>query len=888
MLTFLRAIWYRMSSRVRRHSLESDFADELQAHREFLEEEGVRNGLSADEARRQAALRLGNVTTIAEATRDAWSLGWLDALTRDARYAARFLRRSPVFTSVAVISLALGIGANAAVFSVVDRLLLRPPAHVVDAGNVYAVNVKRISNPDRPRPFYNAVTFPEIFALKESATSFSAVVPYMPPARRRLGRGPDAPRIKDSMVGMEFFRVLGVRPVLGRFFTEDDARPDTPEHPAVISQAFWERQFAGAQSAIGSRLLVSGVELTIIGVAPAGFTGVEMDAADVWSLLESVAPIRIQPNWKEWDGYAPRAVVRLKEGVQLATGDAEATMILRRLPDPPRRGSAVEETVRLGSVLPGRAAGEQPAEVKVSTRLMIAAVLVMLAACANLANLLLVRALTRRRELALRLAVGISRRRLIGQLVLESLIIAAVGTAAALLAARWGGAALRTLVFPQMQWATQAVDTRVLVYSTLCAVVVALLATLAPAIRMTRADVALALRSAAPQLAVSTGRWRQGLLAVQVALSVILVVGAAAFGQSLRRAYAFDMGVDVDRIIVARLFLEEDSIDATGRRAMLDEALRRATRLAGVERTSLARAVPLSGNSVFQIKVPRGDSGFSAVWTVTPDLQQTLGFRLVRGRWIDEADTRGNPVVIVTETFARRMFAGSTGLGQCARFGADTSPCREIIGVIRDLRTRSIREEAPMAALLPTANPELDELGAYLVVRASGDHAALQASLHNVLRDVRSDLSTVEIRPLAQLLDTDYRPLKLGTTMFGVFALLAIILAGVGLFGILAFSVAQRTSELGIRSALGARSTDLVRLVVGEGLAIVGVGLALGGMASWYASAAVQSLMFNTTVRSGMPFLLAAVTLAAAALCASAVPAWRAARVDPAIALRAE
>jgi predicted permease len=888
MLTFLRALWYRLASRVRRRSLESDFTEELRVHRAFLEDEARRNGFADDEARRQAALRLGNGTVIGEQTRDAWSLGWLDAIGRDARYAARFLRRSPGFTTVAVVSLALGIGANAAVFSVVDRLLLRPPAHVSDAHNVYAVNVRRIYRPAEPRPFYNAATFPEIFALKEHGASLTAVVAYMPPARRRLGRGPDAPRIKDSMVGADFFRVLGVRPVLGRFFTDDDARSDTPEHPAVISHGFWERHFAGAQSAIGSRLLLSGVEVTVIGVAPPGFSGVEIDAADVWSLLESVAPFRIQPNWKEWQGYAPRAIVRLKEGVVPATADAEATMILRRLPDPADRGGSVEETVRLGSVLPGRAAAEQPAEVKVSTRLMIAAVLVMLAACANLANLLLVRALTRRREIALRLAVGISRPRLVGQLVLESLIIAALGAGAALLAARWGGGALRALVFPEMQWATQPVDSRVFAYSTICALVVALLATLAPAIRMTRADVALALRSAAPQLAVSTGRWRQGLLVVQVALSVILVVGAAAFGQSLRRAYEFDMGVDVDRIIVTRLFLENDSLNAMGRRAMLDEALRRANRLPGVERASIAESVPLSGNSVYQVRVPRGDSGFSVVWTVTPDLQQTLGFRLVRGRWIEDADTRGSPVAVVTEAFARKMWPGANALGQCARFGAGTNPCREIIGVIRDLRTRSIREEAPMAALLPTAEPELDELGAYLVVRASGDRKVLHASLHNVLRDVRSDLSTVEIRPLSQMLDTDYRPLKLGTTMFGVFALLAVILAGVGLFGILAFSVAQRKSELGIRSALGARAGDLVRLVVGEGLAIIGVGLALGGLASWYASAAVQSLMFNTTVRSVTPFVLAAIVLAAAALCASAIPAWRASQVDPALALRAE
>jgi predicted permease len=428
----------------------------------------------------------------------------------------------------------------------------------------------------------------------------------------------------------------------------------------------------------------------------------------------------------------------------------------------------------------------------------------------------------------------------------------------------------------------------VLLFASACAVIVALLATLAPAIRMTRADVALALRSASPQLAMSTGRWRQGLLAVQVALSVVLIVGAAAFGQSLRRAYEFDMGIDVDRILVTRLFLEDDSLNAAGRRAMFDEALRRASRVPGVERLSIAEAVPLSGNSVMQVKVPSGDSGFSAAWSVTPDLQHTLGFRLLRGRWIEESDTRGTPVVIVTETFARKMFPGTNGLGQCARFGADTSPCREVIGVIRDLRTRSIREEAPMAALLPTADPELDALGAYLVIRASGDPTSLQPLVHNVLRDVRSDLSTVELRPLAQTLDYDYRPLKLGTAMFGVFALLAIVLAGVGLFGVLAFSVAQRTSELGIRSALGARRGNLVRLVVGEGLAIVAVGLIVGGLSSWFASVTVQSLLFNTDVRSTTPFAAAAVLLGVVALLAAAIPAWRAAKVDPAIALRAE
>lgn len=888
MFAFIRSLWFRIRSRIRRESLDAEFADELQVHRELLEEDARHGGLSEEEAKRIAAVRLGNGTAIRERTRDAWSFSGLEAVMQDARYAARFLRRSPGFTAVAVISLALGIGANAAVFTVVDRLLLRPPPHVSEAGNVYAVNVKRISDPARPRPFYANMMFREIFALQETGKSFAAVVPYTSPGLWRLGRGPDAPRIKGSMVAGEFFDVLGVRPFAGRFFSPDDARPDAPDHAAVISHGFWERHFAGAPSAIGARLLLSGVEVTVIGVAPSGFTGVEMDAADVWVPLESVAPIRIQPNWKEWSGFGAKAVVRLKEGIAPSTADAEATLILRRLPE--RATSApTEETVRLGSVIPGRAVAEQPAEVKVSTRLMIAAALVLLAACANLANLLLVRALSRRREIALRLAVGISRRRLVGQLVLESLIIAALGAGAALLAAKWGGATLRSLVFPQMQWATATLDRRVLLFSMASAVIVALLATLAPAIRMTRADIALALRTASPQLAMSSGRWRQGLLAVQVALSLLLIVGAAAFGQSLRRAYEFDMGVDVDRVIVTRLFLEDDSLNSVGRRAMLDEALRRARRVPGVERVSIAERVPLGGYAATRVSVPRGDSGISVVWSVTPGLQQTLGFRLLRGRWIQQQDVRGNPVVLVTETMARRMWPGMEAIGQCARFDADSSPCREVIGVIRDLRTRSIREEAPMAALLPTAEPDLrHELSGYVVVRTIDDPRTLLPLLHSALRDVRPDLATVEIRPLAQMLDTDYRPLRLGTAMFGTFAILAVILAGVGLFGILAFSVAQRTSELGIRSALGARAGNLVRLVVGEGLAIVALGLVIGGLASWYASVAVQPLLFNTNARTVAPFAVAAVLLGIVALCASAIPAWRATRVDPAIALRAE
>jgi predicted permease len=423
-----------------------------------------------------------------------------------------------------------------------------------------------------------------------------------------------------------------------------------------------------------------------------------------------------------------------------------------------------------------------------------------------------------------------------------------------------------------------------------CAVSVALLATIAPAIRMTRADVSKALRSASPQLTMSTGRLRQGLLVLQVALSVVLIVGAAAFGQSLRQAYEFDMGVDLHRVVLARLFPEGDSMTTAGRRAMLEEAARRARQLPGVEQVTLAERVPLAGTAFSRAWTAGGDSDFVANWDVTPALIATVGFRLVRGRWLQAEDVQGDASsVLVTETMARRFWPAATVLGECVRLGTASSPCRTVVGVVRDLRTRSLREDAPLAALVATDEPDLSSaLAAYLVIRTSEGAPPMTARLHETFRDVRPDLASIEIRPLVEALESDYRPLRLGSTMFGAFAVLTVILAGVGLFGILAFSVAQRTSELGIRSALGARTGDLVRHVMGEGIGIVGVGLVIGGALSWYAATSVEALLFNASVRSAVPFAAATAVLGLAAIVASAVPAWRASRVDPAIALRAE
>lgn len=894
-MIWIREIWFRIRSLVRRRAMEQALEEEMQLHRELLEADGRRAGLSDEAARRVAAVKFGNATALRERSRDWWSLGWLEAAAQDVRYAGRFLRRSPGFTFVAILSLALGIGANAAVFTVIDGLLFDPPPHLVDAHRLVHINILRDRPEGRQSPYTPGMSFGDAYALRESATSFESVVAFTNPSLVRLGRGPDAPRIKESKVSGDFFQVLGVRPAAGRFFLPEDDVPNA-ERTAVISHGFWQRHFAGASAAIGSRITTSGLDFTVIGVAPRGFSGVVLDAADVWVPLEPIGDARIWQNWKNRRGFAARAFARLRSGVTPEAASAEATLILQRLPDDTARYGAVTETVQVGSIIPARGPAEQGADVIVSVRLGQASALVLLAACANLATLLLLRALTRRREIAVRMAVGISRRRLVGQLLLESLLLSLAGALAALIAAQWGGSALRGLVFPQATWATGPVDGRVFGFAVLCAIVVALLAGLAPAVRLTRADVAVALRSAAPQLTVSTGRLRQALLVLQVALSVMLIVGATAFVQSVRRAHGFDMGYDLDRLVVGRMFLDTDTQSTAGRTMMLDEAARRVARLPGVERVVVAPVVPLMGNRargvVLPDRPPRADERlFVGTYDVTPELIETLGLRLVSGRWIQSGDVRGAPrVLLATEEMARRFWPGQSPLGRCVKLGADTAPCHEVIGVVRDVRTMELREATVPVAFLAAAQQASDDsfFTGMLVVRTSRDAEEMTPAVRDVLRGLHADLASLEIRPLAALLEREYQPLRLGATMFGVFALLAILLAGIGLYGILAFSVAQRTGEIGIRTALGARAKDLIVLVGGEAVPLVLLGLAIGGWASWLSARAVEGLLFNASARAMSPYAIAGLLLLVVAVVASAVPMRRASRVDPVTALRAE
>lgn len=884
--------WYRIKSRFHRDELDSELAAELRAHAEFLEEEILATGVSRDEARRIVSTRLGNITQIREATREHWSFRWVESLAQDTRYAFRFLRRSPGFTVVAILSLALGIGANATVFSVVDKLMFSAPAHVTDADNLLIVNVRRDYEHLQKPLFTGMARTAEFFALQAQAKSFSDIALTTTANRQILGRGPLAPRIKEALVTTNFFAILGAKPHRGRFLVASDESTAQSTHAAVISYSLWKKHFGGADSALGKQFISSDLHFVVVGVAPPEFTGAGIDAVDVWASLFAAGRERMGSDWAENGGW-PRVLVRLRDGVSRVAAETEATTILRRLPDEKDIDPA-KETVALGSIIEARGPGDQSSAVKVSSRLILASALVLLAACANLANLLLMRALTRRRELALRLAVGISRLRLASQMMLESLIVALGGAVIALCSARWSGDSLRKLAFPELQWETGTVNMRVFAFAAICGALVAFLATMAPAVRMTRADVGRELRSNGSQLSNSTGRLRQALMVLQVALSVLLIVGAAAFSSSLRQAYAFDMGIDVEKLVTVRFSFEADTLNETTRLAMLEEAVNRMRKIPGVEMATVAASLPLTGwtNTGFFIterELPKG--AYATIWHVTPALQAAAGFRLVRGRLITPEDASSSTVasILVSESGAKQLWPDTDPIGRCVKFGKN-APCVQVIGVVRDLRRRSLHDTAGVVFLSATNRTRLSSFDGYVVVRLSD--ASAQARVigagRKALVNVRNDLSSIEIQPLATALEPDYRPLRLGAYSFSSFALLAIVLAAIGLYGILAFGVAQRTNEFGIRAALGAQARDLVLSVIREGMTVVAVGVALGLAASWYASTAISAFLFHANARDALPYVFAACALGVVALAASVVPAWRASRVDPAIALRAE
>ncbi len=816
----------------------------------------------------------------------------METLWQDLRYGARQLARSPGFTAVAVLTLALGIGANTAIFSVVNAVFFRPPA-VENPESLAWVSVTTLRGSRQ-----GLLSYPDFVDFRDHAKAFYGFVGYERISVALSGGRGSPERADAQLVAGDLFNVLGVLPAAGRSFTAAEAQASEPV--AVLSHSLWKRRFGSNPALLGQPVLVNGQAFTVVAIAPPAFEGLELDnPADIWLPLETRSLLLPgSQTLAQRDGYVLRALGRLKPGATRAEAAADLEVIARRLEQAfpeSKTGMRVEVSALGGGVHP--AARAEP--LQLTTLLSIVTGLVLLIACANVANLLLVRAAGRRREVAIRLALGATRWRLLRQLTTESLLLALAGGAAGLLAAVWlVGVAESLAEIPDSVARALAPNATVLGYALLLSVLTGVFFGLVPALASRSATVVPALKGEVVSVGPPRGRSRlQSLFAVaQVSLSLVLLVGAGLFLRSLGKAALVDPGFEIRNGVGISFDLEIQGYSPERREAFYRQLLERVQALPGVRSASLAALAPLSGamirTGVTREGLDEADENsapaafFNLIW---PDYFRTLGIPLLRGRDFtlqDSADAPG--VVIVNETLARRFWPETDALGQRISLEGAAGPYLEVIGVARDSKYDELTEAPVPFFYLPRLQHPALFPRATLLVRAAEDPArtllALEHELHALDAGLPLEKSWTFERYLSQRLDRQ-RGL---TTLLGVLGAVALFLAAMGLYGVMAFAVAQRTREIGVRVALGAQGKDVRRLFVGEGvrLALIGVGLGIG--LAIPLTRALSGLLFGVTATDLPTFAGVGLLLVGVASLATYVPARRAARVDPMVALRYE
>ena len=813
----------------------------------------------------------------------------MDTLLQDLRYAARSLARSPGLTLAAILTLGVGIGANSAMFGVVDRLFFRPPAHVVDPDRVARVEVTRTQPPFGTSTFSSS-SFPRYADFRDHARAYTWVAAH---AGRQfsLGRGTGAQLVDGKLVTASFFPLLGVRPERGRFFTSDEDRKGG-EHVVVLSHEFWQRQFAAAPDVLGKTLQLGASVYTIVGVAPPGFSGIDLRQPDVWVPMSVAAPEAYWPHTLECNGcYWLEMLVRLAPGVTAAQAGSEGTALYRGHILDSGDSTAI---VSLGPV--HEALGPTVDKTaKLSVWIVAVCGVVLLIACANVANLLLARGLQRRREIAVRVALGAGRGRLVRQLYAESGLLAALGLGAALLVALWAGPLLRAALVPAA--ATGAsLDPRVFAFSAVLAAATALLAGFAPALHAGVPDLSAALKSGAREGGVTRSATRTGLLVGQVALTFVLLTGAGLFVSSLHNVLGLRLGFDADRLIVASVNLGDLGYKRGEVNATYERIRERVQHLPGVTGASLSIGTPFQTSYAVSLDVPGRDSipsvktGGPYVSAVTPDYFGTMGTAVRRGRAFTDADDAGaQRVAVINESMAHLVWPGEDPIGKTMKIGSDPR-LFEVVGVVEDARRQEVTDELIVQYFVPLAQSDsvFSDGISSLIVRTAGPAEPLVDDVRREIQASSPDLPYPNIDPMPQLYADQLRPWRVGSSLFALFGGLGVLLAAIGLFGVLSYVVSQRTQELGIRIALGAARGSVLGLVMRQGLQVTLIAVALGAAGALAAGRAIASLLYGVSPHDPIVLAAVALVLMGVAGLASYLPAYRATRVDPMVALRTE
>ena len=887
---------YRMRALLRRDSVERELSDEVRFHLERETEKYERMGLSHHDAARRAALAFGGVERAKEASRDNRGTVLLETILQDVRYAIRGLRSKPAFTTGVVLTLGLGIGANAAMFGIVDRLLFRPPPYLRDASTTHRVYESQTEPGGATRTEHNT-QFARYLDFKRWTHDFSSIAAFQT-RTVAVGEATEARERPVTVASASYFDFFDARPVLGRFFTaqEDSVPVGTPV--VVLGYAFWQTEFGGRTDVIGKTIRVDRGLTTIIGVAPDGFTGMsDQGVPALYMPITAYAwAFRGRDYSKNYNWGWLELIVRRKPGVSLtdATADlnnayrrsvlAESELGHQKLDLDATKPKASLFPVQLGR---GPQAGQ---EAKVVVWIGGVAFIVLLVACANVANLLLSRAVKRRREIALRLALGVSRGRLIRQLLTESLVLAAFGGIVGLAAAQWGGAALRALFLPD-EPAGVVTDARTLGVALLATLGAALLTGIVPAIAASRSDLARALAAGARDAGAARSRTRTVLLVFQAALSVVLLVGAGLFVRSLQNVRGMRLGYDVGPLAVVSVNLRGAKLSPAETHALGSRLVETARGIPGVSLVTPVASVPFWSNEGRGLFVEGIDSvrklGRFILQAGDTNYFRTVGTRILRGRGFGASDGPiAPPVVVVGDGMAKLLWPGQDPIGKCIHISEQDAPCTTVVGVAEEMRMRALDDAREHTYYLPMT--QYDAAPSDIFVRVSGDAADYSGAIRRALQPLMPGAAYVNVRPLRELVDPRMRGWQFGATMFLAFGGLALALAAIGLYSVIAYGVAQRQKELGVRIALGASRGSVVRLVVGGGVRMVIIGIAIGGIIALWASRWLGTLLFNESPKDPVVYAAVAGVLVVVAVVATALPALGAARLDPNAALRAE
>jgi len=878
----------------RRDDVDAEIAFHLQARIDAL----VARGWSLEDAAAEAVTRFGDpavqrTVLLAEAEqrdRQLDTVDRFDSVVVEARLALRRLQRAPLFALGVVATLALGIGANATMFAVLDRLFLRPPPHVASPERVYTLI-------GEPR---HQISFPAFMDLRERLAPSASIAVQTMAWPLPIGRGDDGQSAKAIFVDDQYFRLLGVQPVVGRFFTADDAA--APE--VVIGYALWQRAFDGDPAVVGRELLVSSTHVRIAGVLPDGFNGVGDHPIDLWIPITLAAGLLpgggAAWQWRTADNAWLTPIVRITNDTRAQAMQARVTSILQTSARE-RATRDTAATAELRSILPQRA-GLTP-EARIASLLGAVSLLVLLIACANATNLMLARVLQLEREIGIRIALGISRRRLALGLLAESSILAALGGVAAVVIAIAGTAVMRNVLLDGLTWAGRLVDRRTVAFIAIASALVALITAIAPSWFALRRIDLTSLVGRAPRGDVGGHHHMiSALVVAQAGFSALLLIGTLLFVQSLTRVRDVPLGIDAAHAVAVTL--DGRTLRSLGPRAneLFDELRTSVARVPGVESVALVEGAPFSKWFLATgIAVPGRASTLPAIAqgafirAVTSPYFTTMGTRVIQGRVFGNSEDRadGELVAIVSASIARSIWPAGDAIGRCIRLGTDSMPCRRIVGVAEDTRESVARVSAsddPYAAIVyvPLSQGRHTVGARMLVARVGSSANATIASIRRAVHAAEPTIPLPEVWLMEAHHDPELRPWRIGATMFGIFGGVALLLSALGVYSVIGQSTARRARELGVRMALGARAADIVWLVGVQGATLVAIGLGIATLSAIVLAPLVQPLLFETSARSPVVYASVVAVVLVVGVTASLVPAVRATRLSPISVIRSD